>query len=208
MEKIYNVTEFAEMIGKSVKTLQRWDREGILVAYRSPTKRRYYTHAQYLEYIGELDISDGANVVYARVYSTRQTAEMEAQLKILEKYTTKEGLVIDNVYTDYKSGYDLTRRKGWNKLIEDCFAGKIKTIYITEPTRFTSFGFDWISYILKTYCGVTIICVGDNALTRRAEEYYMEFLMFLDMYSMRLDGLGQMKEKIKNKIAEANNFRN
>ena len=50
MEKIYNVTEFAEMIGKSVKTLQRWDREGILVAYRSPSKRRYYTHAQYLEY--------------------------------------------------------------------------------------------------------------------------------------------------------------
>ena len=29
MEKIYNVTEFAEMIGKSVKTMQKWDRDGI-----------------------------------------------------------------------------------------------------------------------------------------------------------------------------------
>lgn len=30
MEKIYNVIEFAEMIGKLVKTLQRWDRDGVL----------------------------------------------------------------------------------------------------------------------------------------------------------------------------------
>jgi predicted site-specific integrase-resolvase len=40
MEKVYNVTEFAEMIGKCVKTLQRWDRDGILKAYRSPSNRR------------------------------------------------------------------------------------------------------------------------------------------------------------------------
>ena len=53
MEKIYNVTQFAEMIGKSVKTLQKWDRDGVLKAYRSPSNRRYYTHRQYLDYIGE-----------------------------------------------------------------------------------------------------------------------------------------------------------
>lgn len=39
MEKVYNVTQFAEMIGKSVKTLQKWDRDGILKAYRSPSNR-------------------------------------------------------------------------------------------------------------------------------------------------------------------------
>ena len=33
MEKIYNVSEFAEMICKSVNTLQRWDRHGILTSY-------------------------------------------------------------------------------------------------------------------------------------------------------------------------------
>ena len=36
MEKVYNVTDFADMIGKSVKTLQKWDRDGRLRAYRSP----------------------------------------------------------------------------------------------------------------------------------------------------------------------------
>ena len=39
----YKPQEFAEMIGVSVKTLQRWDNRGKLKAYRTPTDRRYYT---------------------------------------------------------------------------------------------------------------------------------------------------------------------
>ena len=55
IDKIYKPKEFAELIGVSVKTLQRWDKKGLLVAYRTPTNRRYYTHEQYLEYIGDVD---------------------------------------------------------------------------------------------------------------------------------------------------------
>ena len=40
----YKPKDFAELIGVSVKTLQRWDREGILKANRTPTNRRYYTY--------------------------------------------------------------------------------------------------------------------------------------------------------------------
>ncbi len=40
---IYSISEFAELAGVSVKTLQRWDRDGILKADRSVTNRRQYT---------------------------------------------------------------------------------------------------------------------------------------------------------------------
>ena len=46
----YKPQEFAEMIGVSVKTLQRWDNDKKLKAYRSPTDRRYYTHKQLLDF--------------------------------------------------------------------------------------------------------------------------------------------------------------
>ena len=36
----YKPKEFAELLHVSVKTLQRWDREKILVANRTPTNRR------------------------------------------------------------------------------------------------------------------------------------------------------------------------
>ena len=44
----YKPKDFAELLGVSVKTLQRWDRDGILKANRTPTDRRYYTYDQYL----------------------------------------------------------------------------------------------------------------------------------------------------------------
>ena len=44
---MFSPREFAKMVGRSVKTLQRWDRDGILVAKRTPTNRRYYTEEDY-----------------------------------------------------------------------------------------------------------------------------------------------------------------
>lgn len=49
MNKTYNISEAAEIMGVSVKTLQRWDREGKLVANRTPSNRRYYTDKQLKE---------------------------------------------------------------------------------------------------------------------------------------------------------------
>lgn len=49
--KVYRLNEFAKLLNVSVSTLQRWDRENILKAYRTPTNRRYYTEEQYQEYL-------------------------------------------------------------------------------------------------------------------------------------------------------------
>ena len=49
--KIYRLNEFAEKINVSYQTLQRWDREGILKAYRTPTNRRYYTDEHYEQFL-------------------------------------------------------------------------------------------------------------------------------------------------------------
>mgnify|MGYP004602130947 CR=1 FL=1 len=51
MEKIYKPKEFSKLIGLSVSSLQRLDREKILVANRTSTNRRYYTMKQYEEYM-------------------------------------------------------------------------------------------------------------------------------------------------------------
>ena len=50
--KNYKPKDFAELLGVSVKTLQRWDREGTLKANRTLTNRRYYTYDQYLQFKG------------------------------------------------------------------------------------------------------------------------------------------------------------
>ena len=61
---MYKPNQFAEMLGVSVKTLQRWDNDGKLIANRTPTDRRYYTHKQYLDYVNES--KRGKVVIYHR----------------------------------------------------------------------------------------------------------------------------------------------
>ena len=64
----YKPKDFAELLGVSVKTLQRWDREGILKANRTPSDRRYYTYDQYLQFKGMNTRTDNRQIViYARV---------------------------------------------------------------------------------------------------------------------------------------------
>ena len=72
----YKPQEFAEMIGVSVKTLQHWDKEGRLKAYRTPTDRRYYTHKQYVDYMGDGNRKHGKTVIYTRVSTSNQKQEL------------------------------------------------------------------------------------------------------------------------------------
>lgn len=51
----YKPKEFAELLNVSVKTLQRWDRNKVLIAKRTPTGRRFYTEEQLQEYLKKSD---------------------------------------------------------------------------------------------------------------------------------------------------------
>ena len=195
MEKLYNVTEFADLVGKTVKTLQRWDRDGILKAYRSPSNRRYYTHTQYLNYIGKMDESKKTNAIYARVSTKNQKDDLENQLKFLTSYCINNGISISNIYTDYGSGLNYNR-KNWNMLIDDCFDGKIDKIIISYKDRFVRFGFDWISDLLKRLTGVEIIVI-ENIITTPESELINDIISIIHVFSCRIYGLRKYKKKIE-----------
>ena len=206
MEKLYTVTEFAELINKKVKTLQKWDREGILKAYRTPTNRRYYTQKQYLEYIGdslEKENNVRENVIYARVSSQSQKQELIHQIEYLKRYSINNRINVNNIYTDIGSGLNY-KRKNWLRLIDDCFQGKIKNIYITYNDRFVRFGFDWIKDILKSYTDTNII-VLDNKLLTPEEEVVQDLITIIHVFSSRVYGLRKYGNKIKKEISNDNN---
>ena len=74
----YKPKDFTELLGVSVKTLQRWDRKGILKANRTPTDRRYYTYDQYLQFKG-INIEQRKVVIYARVSTQNQRDDLQNQ---------------------------------------------------------------------------------------------------------------------------------
>ena len=152
---IYKPKDFAKMLNVSVKTLQRWDNENILKAYRNPKGRRYYTHEQYLSFTGLSSKTDKKIVIYTRVSTNNQMDDLNNQVEFLKNYANAKGLIADEIITDIGSGLNYNRKK-WNELINDCINQKIKTIIISNKDRFSRFGYDWFERFLLNY-GVNIV---------------------------------------------------
>ena len=123
----YKPKDFAELLGVSVKTLQRWDRDGTLKANRTPTDRRYYTYDQYLQFKGISTEDDQRQVViYARVSTRNQKDDLQNQVAFLRQFCNAKGIIVDQCIEDYGSGLNYKCKK-WNELLDEVMEQKIKT---------------------------------------------------------------------------------
>ena len=189
--------EMAERLNVTVRTLQRWDNDGILKAYRTPTNRRYYTEEQYLEYTGQSQMAKDTRkvVAYARVSSNGQKDDLKNQLQFLRNFANGKGIILDDVITDIGSGLNYKRKK-WNKLLDDVMDNQIKVIYITYKDRFVRFGYDWFENLCKKHN--TEIVVLNNIETSPSQEMVDDMISIIHVFSCRLYGLRKYKTKIKN----------
>lgn len=194
----YKLKDFAELLGVSVKTLQRWDRDGILKANRTPTDRRYYTYDQYLQFKGiqtENDIRD--IVIYARVSTKNQKDDLQNQVDFLKQFCNAKGIIVNQCIEDFGSGLNYNRKK-WNKLLDDVMGNRIKTIVITNKDRFIRFGYDWFEKFCEKF-NTKIIIVNNETLSPN-EELVQDIISILHVFSCRLYGLRKYKNQIKEEI--------
>ena len=191
----YKPKDFAELLGVSVKTLQRWDRDGILKANRTPTDRRYYTYDQYLQFKGiqtENDIRD--IVIYARVSTRNQKDDLQNQVEFLKQFCNAKGMIVNQCIEDFGSGLDYNRKK-WNKLLDEVMENKIKTIVISSKDRFVRFGYDWFEKFCEKFN--TKIMIVNNETLSPNEELVQDIISILQAFSCRLYGLRKYKNQIK-----------
>lgn len=196
MSKIYKPNEFGKMIGRTVNTLQRWDREGILKARRTPTNRRYYTEEDYYNIMGiqqenaENQVNDV--IIYARVSNQNQKDDLKNQVEFLKTYANAKGYIISSIITDIGSGLDYNR-KGFNSIL---YSEKKQKILISYKDRFVRFGYSWFDNFLKSK-GSEIIVVNNQTLSPK-QELVEDLISIIQIFSYRIDGLKKYKKKIKN----------
>lgn len=188
------LNEMAKRLNVSVKTLQRWDREGILVAKRTPTDRRYYTEDQYLEYIGSSTKSKRKTIAYVRVSSANQKDDLRNQITFIRNYVNAKGEILDDVIEDVGSGLNYNR-KHWNDLLLNQIPkSEIEKIYITYKDRFVRFGFDWFERFCNHYnCEIVVI---NNPDTSPQKELVDDLISIIHVFSCRIYGLRKYKKDI------------
>lgn len=194
MEHTYTPKQFGKLIGKAVNTLQRWDREGILPAFRSPTNRRYYTHEQYLQYRGLIAPSHGKIIGYARVSSRAQKQDLLTQKNALRAYCQQQDIRVDEWIEDIGSALNY-KRKGFNRVIEEIELGHVKQLIIGYEDRFVRFGYDWFEAFCRRH-GTEIVVVNGEELSPEAE-LIKDLLSIVTVFSARLHGLRSHKNAIR-----------
>ena len=189
------LNDMAKRLGVSVKTLQRWDREGILIAKRNPNNRRYYTENQYLEYIGSSNKKNRKIIAYTRVSSNNQKDDLQNQITFIRNYVNAKGEILDDVIQDIGSGLNYNR-KHWNDLLLNQIPkGEIEKIYITYKDRFVRFGFDWFERFCNHYnCEIVII---KNPETSPQQELIEDLISIIHVFSCRIYGLRKYKKDIR-----------
>lgn len=191
----YKPKDFAELLGVSVKTLQRWDRNGILKAYRTPTDRRYYTYDQYLQFKGIQNEEDKRDIIiYARVSTRNQKDDLKNQVEFLRQFCNAKGIIVNQCIEDFGSGLNYNR-KLWNKLLDEVMEQKVKTIIISSKDRFIRFGYDWFEKFCMKF-NTNIVVVNNETLSPN-EELVQDIISILHVFSCRLYGLRKYKKQIK-----------
>ncbi len=194
MEHTYSPKQFGKLIGKSVNTLQKWDRKGILPASRSPTNRRYYTHEQYLQYRGLISSEQGIVIVYARVSSPSQKKDLALQKEALRAYCLEYGIKVDEWVEDIGSALNY-KRKGFNQVIEQIELGHVKQLVIGYQDRLVRFGYDWFEAFCERH-GTEILVMNGESFSPE-EELVRDLLAIVTVFSARLHGLRSHKNAIR-----------
>jgi len=155
----------AKLLNVTVTTLQKWDREGVLPAFRLKTDRRYYTTEQIEEFMGKSapPKQAGKTIIYARVSSTAQAADLASQIAVLQAHSEAQGYAVDEVIKDIGSGLNYERKK-WNSLLDMIAQGEVERVLLTHGDRFVRVGFSWLAQWLNRYgCTVEVVkhgCAG------------------------------------------------
>ena len=189
----YRPYEFGKLIARSTHTLQVWDRKGILVAHRTPTNRRFYTHDQLSEIMG-VKVDKRIAVSYCRVSSPGQKDDLLSQQKAVADFCVGAGIAIDEVIVEIGGGLNL-KRKQFVRLMSLVEARAIHTLVIAHKDRLARFGMDWFEYFLEQH-GCKLVIINNEALSPEAE-MVQDLMTIVDGFSYRLHGLRRYKKIIK-----------
>jgi len=196
MENTITISKAAEMLGVTVKTLQRWEREGRLIPVaRTSTNRRVYTVAQMRTFQG-LRVSGPVPtriVAYCRVSSQAQKPDLANQRVVLEQFCAARGLADVEVVTEIGGGLNFTRKK-FVALMQAIDRYEVKTLVVAHKDRLVRFGFCWFAQFCADH-GCELLVLNQETLSPE-QEMVQDLMTIVHCFSSRLYGLRHYRKTL------------
>lgn len=182
----YTIGEVAAFLNINVKTIQRWDREGIFKCERTHTNRRVINRDNLIEVLNNRGMlfddtnSSKIDIIYARVSSHEQKnkGDLDRQVSFLVQST--KDLKNPIILAEVGSGLNDKREK-LDQLLDMVLQDKVDRIFVTYRDRLTRFGFHYLEKICS-YHNVKIIVIKDASEEEPIQEELTEDMMALTAY--------------------------
>ena len=197
---MFTVGEAAKRLNRCVKTLQVWDRKGVLVAKRTPTGRRYYDPKQLDEWLGEKRSEKAQDcLAYCRVSSQAQKPDLKNQREIVTQFCVARGIANVEYIEEIGGGLNFKRAK-FLDLVNRICAGTVKILVVAHKDRFARFGFDLLKHLCETN-GCELLVINDEKLSPE-REMVEDLMTIVHCFSSRLYGLRNYKKALKVALAK------
>ena len=196
----YTITEFAQRIGVSVKTLQRWDRDGRLRPSRTPTNRRVYTDEHLYQALPGRRVADRGTVVYMRVSSQAQKPDLANQRAVLEQFCAARGLTVTQWIREIGGGLNF-KRPQFLALVDRIITNQVATLVIAHKDRLVRFGFDLLSHLCRTHACELLVLNTDTLSP--AQEMVQDLMTITHCFSARLSGLRTYRTALQKALSDA-----
>src|SRR5512135_3597503 len=138
---MYTPAQCAKRVNVSVKTIQKWDRIGVLPAKRTITNRRYYTDEDLAAALGLPRVrKDRRTMAYCRVSSQGQKPDLQHQKALLEQWCEQHRISVDEWVMEIGGGLNF-ERKQFLRLVDSIMAGEIACVVLAHQDRLARFGY-------------------------------------------------------------------
>lgn len=182
----YTIGEVAAFLNINVKTIQRWDREGIFKCERTHTNRRVINRDNLIEVLNDRgmlfnDINNSKiDVIYARVSSNEQKAKGDLDRQVSFLVQSIKDLKNPTILAEVGSGLNDKREK-LHQLLDMVLQDKVDRVFVTSRDRLTRFGFHYLEKVCS-YHNVKIIVVKDTNEEESIKKELTEDMMALTAY--------------------------
>jgi len=164
-------------------TLSKYISKGYIKGYKKENGQYEYEDSSIYKFLNKGKTRK--QVIYARVSTSKQKNDLERQIDYIEKYMFKNGIKINNVYSDISSGMNYNRND-FTKLMNDVMDYKIDTIYISYKDRFGRTAYNTIEKLFNSY-GTKIIPISDIGVTKNTEKEFLdEIVSLIHSFSMKM----------------------
>ena len=193
LERLLKPREFYGIVGINYQMFKKWVREGRVHVVRLQSDRLRVPYSEVERILGgKSNMREVRAVIYARVSSSDQKADLERQIQYLTQYCSTKGYRIIDVLSDIVSGLE-TNRRGLLKLFNYIINRQVDAVIITYKDRLTRFKFE---YFFKQY-GVRIEVAYGEEPKDTYQELVEDLIAIVASFAGKLYGMRRLLEEVE-----------